>query len=154
MSSFCKMHTIGVRSAVLYLAAMMMAGTVLGAGTSMTITTWRHYVFSPSKQKFIKGDGAHHGPEGMMWIPGGEFVVGSSDRLAKPYERPAHKVRVQHTTVNRWSTLAPRSRSGDPFIRMPDCFGIRAQGPGIGVAVESSEREGAARNCSGSDLFR
>lgn len=34
-------------------------------------------------------------PEGMVWIPGGQFNMGSnSDRLAWPDERPAHPVRV------------------------------------------------------------
>ncbi len=35
-------------------------------------------------------------PEGMAWIPGGEFVMGSgdSDKLARPVEKPAHRVRV------------------------------------------------------------
>lgn len=30
----------------------------------------------------------------MAWIPGGEFVMGSNSRLAKPNEKPAHKVKV------------------------------------------------------------
>jgi formylglycine-generating enzyme required for sulfatase activity len=36
----------------------------------------------------------HHGPAGMVWIPGGEFAMGTDDRLAWPDERPAHRVRV------------------------------------------------------------
>jgi formylglycine-generating enzyme len=34
------------------------------------------------------------GPEGMKWIPGGEFTMGSSDRKLPQTEQPAHKVRV------------------------------------------------------------
>lgn len=33
-------------------------------------------------------------PPGMVWIPGGEFTMGSDGPLAKPNEKPAHKVRV------------------------------------------------------------
>lgn len=33
-------------------------------------------------------------PEGMVWIPGGEFMMGSDSHLAKRCEKPAHKVRV------------------------------------------------------------
>ncbi len=33
-------------------------------------------------------------PAGMVWIPGGEFTMGSVDPLARPDERPIHRVRV------------------------------------------------------------
>ena len=33
-------------------------------------------------------------PAGMVWIPGGEFMMGSNDREVSPAERPAHRVRV------------------------------------------------------------
>ena len=33
-------------------------------------------------------------PEGMIWIPGGEFSMGSTDGLARPDEQPIHRVRV------------------------------------------------------------
>jgi formylglycine-generating enzyme required for sulfatase activity len=34
------------------------------------------------------------GPPGMVWIPGGEFTMGSVDPLARPDESPRHRVRV------------------------------------------------------------
>lgn len=39
---------------------------------------------------------APHGsaPKGMVWIPGGEFVMGTSSELGWPDEKPAHKVKV------------------------------------------------------------
>lgn len=52
--------------------------------------------FHPFQQKpreIMIGDNIH-GPKGMVWIPEGEFLMGSNTRLAKPNERPAHKVRV------------------------------------------------------------
>lgn len=33
-------------------------------------------------------------PEGMVWIPGGEFTMGGDDPLARADERPLHRVRV------------------------------------------------------------
>jgi formylglycine-generating enzyme len=34
-------------------------------------------------------------PAGMVWIPGGEFTMGTSDLRSFPNERPAHKVQVE-----------------------------------------------------------
>ena len=33
-------------------------------------------------------------PEGMVWIPGGAFWMGSTDPLAQPHEGPVHRVHV------------------------------------------------------------
>src|SRR5207248_9755056 len=33
-------------------------------------------------------------PAEMAWIPGGEFTMGSDADLARPEEKPAHRVRV------------------------------------------------------------
>ncbi len=37
-----------------------------------------------------------HGPTppGMVWLPGAEFTMGSDNALARPEEKPAHRVRV------------------------------------------------------------
>lgn len=32
--------------------------------------------------------------DGMVWVPGGEFAMGSTFRLARPNEKPIHQVRV------------------------------------------------------------
>jgi formylglycine-generating enzyme len=37
---------------------------------------------------------SNQSPAGMVWIPGGEFEMGSVDALARPDERPIHLVRV------------------------------------------------------------
>ena len=33
-------------------------------------------------------------PPGMVWIPGGEFTMGSTDKLARRVEQPPHRVKV------------------------------------------------------------
>jgi formylglycine-generating enzyme required for sulfatase activity len=34
------------------------------------------------------------GPPGMVWVPGGEFTMGTNDLKAEPTEKPAHRVKV------------------------------------------------------------
>ncbi|MBY0522924.1 MAG: formylglycine-generating enzyme family protein [Gemmataceae bacterium] len=35
-----------------------------------------------------------NGPPGMVWVPGGEFTMGTDSELGWPDEKPAHRVRV------------------------------------------------------------
>jgi formylglycine-generating enzyme len=37
----------------------------------------------------------------MVWVPGGEFLMGSDHKLAQKNERPAHKVRVHGFWMDR-----------------------------------------------------
>lgn len=45
----------------------------------------------------VAGPDYHQGsekPDGMVWIPGGEFTMGTDDPQAYDHERPAHQVKV------------------------------------------------------------
>ena len=58
------------------------------------VAAWSTY--SPKEKappQIVQGDGVK-GPAGMMWVPGGEFLMGSDHKLAQPNERPAHHVKV------------------------------------------------------------
>lgn len=79
---------------------LIILAAALGAGSSMAINAWKQAVSIPARPQLIEGDGIH-GPRGMMWIPGGEFVMGSDHRLAQANERPAHKVRVHGFWMDR-----------------------------------------------------
>jgi sulfatase modifying factor 1 len=48
----------------------------------------------------IEGVGVR-GREGMKWVSGGEFMMGSADELARPNEFPAHKVWVHGFWMDR-----------------------------------------------------
>ena len=41
------------------------------------------------------------GPDSMVWIPAGEFLMGSDHELARPNERPTHLVRVAGFWMDR-----------------------------------------------------
>ena len=50
--------------------------------------------------RIVQGDGVR-GPAGMMWVPGGEFLMGSDHALAQANERPAHRVKVHGFWMDR-----------------------------------------------------
>ena len=85
------------------------------------------------------GDGTH-GPQGMAWVPGGQFLMGSESKLARPNELPAHPAQVhgfwmdRHHVTNadfrrfveatgyvttaerkpQWETIVPQVPAGTP----------------------------------------
>src|SRR5262245_5976592 len=54
----------------------------------------------PTVPHVVQGDGVK-GPQGMVWVPGGAFSMGSDHKLAQRNERPAHNVRVQGFWMDR-----------------------------------------------------
>lgn len=50
--------------------------------------------------KIVRGS-EENGTAGMMWVPGGEFLMGSDHRLAQQNERPTHRVRVDGFWMDR-----------------------------------------------------
>jgi sulfatase modifying factor 1 len=60
------------------------------------------FIFLISIALFMMSDRSHqiiigspkNGHTGMVWVPGGEFVMGSNSRMAKPNEKPAHLVHL------------------------------------------------------------
>ena len=43
------------------------------------------------------GQAGGKAPPGMVWVPGGEFTMGTDSDLGWPEEKPAHRVRVDGT---------------------------------------------------------
>ena len=54
---------------------------------------WGFFFFPVRPTQIIIGDGIN-GPKDMVWIPGGEFMMGSNSNIAKMNEKPAHQVHV------------------------------------------------------------
>src|SRR5262245_54042678 len=74
--------------------AVVIAGTT--ASVLLCLVAGYYYaaamrVDQPARQampQVVEGDGAK-GPKGMLWVPGGEFLMGSDHKLAQKNERPA-----------------------------------------------------------------
>jgi len=49
---------------------------------------------SPTKTDEPSARPPGEAPAGMVWIPGGEFTMGTDSDLGRPEEKPAHRVRV------------------------------------------------------------
>jgi formylglycine-generating enzyme required for sulfatase activity len=93
-------RTPSVRPSVVDYVAIGIVAVASGAGIGWATSGWKLRASMPTRPQVIEGDGIH-GPRGMMWIPEGEFVMGSTDHLAKPNEGPAHKVRVHGFWMDR-----------------------------------------------------
>jgi sulfatase modifying factor 1 len=118
---------------------------VLGPAAAgyLGVTVWENRGASEAARRIVVGDGTR-GPLGMVWVPGGSFLMGSDHKLAQPNEKPAHRARVEgfwmdrHHVTNaefrrfveatgyvstaerkpRWETIAPQVMPGTP--RPPD----------------------------------
>ena len=94
---------------------------------------------APSSQSMaanaVEGVGVR-GPQAMMWIPGGEFLMGSNHKLAQPNEQPAHKIRVAgfwmdqtHVTNAQFSEFVNATGYVSAAERQPDWEALRVQLP-------------------------
>jgi formylglycine-generating enzyme len=113
----------------------MVVAAVLGGGVGWAMGAFNQFAATQDRPRVIQGDGVH-GPRGMVWIPGGEFVMGSNDRLAKANERPAHNVRVHGFWMDRtpvtnaqFAAFVAATHYVTTAERPPDWNTVRAQLP-------------------------
>jgi sulfatase modifying factor 1 len=59
-----------------------------------------YFLHHPPNHSIIISDGSN-APKGMVWIPGGEFMMGSNSHLAKHNEMPAHSVKIDGFWVDQ-----------------------------------------------------
>ena len=76
------------RAIALFLVALL--GCAAAGGILWTLHSTK---YKPAAPQIVEGDGVK-GPSGMMWVPGGEFLMGSDHKLSQPNERPTHHVKV------------------------------------------------------------
>ena len=104
----CRLITNMIKSGSLELRAMLLLAAVAFGVTYLVTRSTRGEkksseavamsptapVSSSPSAPVIKKDPGE-APAGMVWIPGGEFLMGTDDSRANPAERPAHRVRVE-----------------------------------------------------------
>ena len=108
-------------------------GLIVGA---VVVGAWS--VYSPGSKpapQIIQGDGSK-GPSGMMYVPGGEFLMGSDHKLAQTNERPAHRVKVagfwmdrHHVTNAEFRRFVQASAYVTTAERKPDWETLKVQVP-------------------------
>src|SRR5262245_14871227 len=83
----------------------------------------------------VEGDGVK-GPKAMVWVPGGEFLMGSEHKLAQKNERPAHPVKVggfwmdrSHVTNAEFRKFIEATRYVTTAEKKPDWETLRVQLP-------------------------
>ncbi|MDR5739998.1 formylglycine-generating enzyme family protein [Caballeronia sp. LZ016] len=74
-------------------------------GTAITLaalaTSFAAYQWTSVPKPLTVGDGTN-GPSNMVWISGGEFIMGSNHRHAQPNEGPAHAVKLSGYWIDRY----------------------------------------------------
>ncbi|KJK19749.1 sulfatase [Burkholderiaceae bacterium 16] len=71
----------------------LLASGVAGAAGLLSAKYFRGFSSAGQFKGPVIGDGVT-GPRGMVWVPGGTFLMGSSSERALPSEGPAHRVQV------------------------------------------------------------
>lgn len=85
--------------------------------------------------RILAGDGVH-GRIGMVWVSGGEFLMGTDSKLAQPNEQPAHKVKVHgfwmdqhHVTNAEFRTFVEATGYVTTAEKSPDWETLKVQLP-------------------------
>ena len=115
---------------VLWATATAVLMAAIGFGTAEFLAPR-----APAKPVIVAGDGVQ-GPKGMMWVPGGKFLMGSDHKLAQKNERPAHPVRVSgfwmdstHVTNAEFAQFVKATGHLTTAERKPDWATIKVQVP-------------------------
>ena len=77
--------------------ALLLCG-LLGIASKLLVsggTMANPYATGSNSDEPSRGQGLKKAPPGMVWIPGGTFLMGTNDKESFPNERPAHFVQVQ-----------------------------------------------------------
>ena len=115
---------------------MITASGLLVAGSLAYFIINQQALVNPSRPwQIIQSDGKN-APTGMMWVPGGEFLMGSDHKKAQINERPVHRVRVNgfwmdatHVTNDQFSQFVKETNYRTTAEQIPDWDTIKVQLP-------------------------
>ena len=87
-------------------------------------------------------------PPGMVWVPGGEFVMGGDDQYAGEGEQPVHRVQVDGFFMDAHTVTNARFRE---FVRATGYVTIAEQTPDVAELMRQlppgTPPPGAASSC-------
>jgi formylglycine-generating enzyme required for sulfatase activity len=119
------------RERKLALIAVAIAACIAAGATAYGVLSTR----GKAVPQVVEGDGVK-GPKGMLWVPGGEFLMGSDHKLAQRNERPAHKVHVggfwmdrTHVTNAQFAAFVKATGYVTTAERKPDWETLKVQLP-------------------------
>lgn len=122
------MKFIGKRRVILLATALAVVG---GAAYFYT----QHLRQGSSAPIVVHSDGKN-APLGMVWIPGGEFLMGSDHQKAQLNEKPVHRVKVDgfwmdstHVTNDQFAQFVKETNYRTTAEQIPDWDTIKVQLP-------------------------
>lgn len=111
-------------------SSLLVAGAI--ASYLMTRKTGKGVLQAPT---IVQGDGKN-APKGMVWIPGGEFLMGSDHKKAQANERPVHRVKINgfwmdstHVTNDQFAQFVKETNYRTTAEQIPDWDTIKVQLP-------------------------
>ncbi|NYT57772.1 formylglycine-generating enzyme family protein [Alcaligenaceae bacterium] len=131
---------------------LLIGGALIGLAAASGAAAWLAWPSQPGNAEpvVILGDGVDT-PQGMAWVPGGTFLMGSDSKLAQPNERPTHPVKVHgfwmdvtHVTNDQFAQFVKETGYITTAEQKPDWETIRVQlPPGIPKPPDSVLLPGA-----------
>ena len=118
------------RQTILLAAVIVIAGAI-----ASYFFFHREIAGNPKPPVVIQSDGTN-APLGMVWIPGGEFLMGSSHAKSQMSERPVHRVQVSgfwmdstHITNDQFAQFIKETNYRTTAEQIPDWDTIKVQLP-------------------------
>ena len=101
----------------------------------MTYFYIQHGRVSSTIPVVVQSDGKN-APIGMVWVPGGEFLMGSDNKKAQANEKPVHRVKVDgfwmdstHVTNDQFAQFVKETNYRTTAEQIPDWETIKVQLP-------------------------
>ena len=111
------------------------AGLVAAGGIASYFFLGQSSHSAVAEVKVIQSDG-QNAPVGMVWIPGGEFLMGSDHKKAQVNEKPVHRVKVDgfwmdqtHVTNDQFAQFVTATNYRTTAEQIPDWDTIKVQLP-------------------------